>query len=85
MVPTSPDDPSSDPNRRAWSVLCRWERPTLTLFSDSDPITAGGERVFQAKIPGAEGQPHRTIEDAGHFLQEDAASVLADTIAAWMR
>lgn len=85
LVPTSPDDPSSGPNQAAWAVLSQWERPTLTLFSDSDPITEGGERVFQTKVPGASGQPHRTIENAGHFLQEDAASVLADTMAAWMR
>jgi haloalkane dehalogenase len=84
LVPISPDDPSSEPNRRAWRTLFGWERPTLTLFSDSDPITAGGERVFQSRIPGAQGQPHRTIESAGHFLQEDAADLLADTIAAWM-
>lgn len=85
LVPTTPDDPSSEPNEDAWAVLSRWERPTLTLFSDRDPITAGGERVFQSKVPGAAGQPHRTIENAGHFLQEDAGPLLADTIAAWMR
>ena len=85
LVPTSPDDPSSEPNQAAWAVLSRWERPTLTLFSDSDPITAGGERVFQSKVPGASGQPHTTIEHAGHFLQEDAGPLLADTMAAWMR
>lgn len=85
LVPTSPDDPSSEPNQQAWAVLSRWERPTLTLFSDNDPITAGGERVFQARVPGAADQPHRTIENAGHFLQEDAGPLLADTIAAWMR
>lgn len=85
LVPTTPDDPSSEPNQEAWAVLSRWERPTLTLFSDSDPITAGGERVFQSKVPGAAGQPHTTIENAGHFLQEDAGPLLADTIAAWMR
>jgi haloalkane dehalogenase len=85
LVPTSPDDPSSEPNQEAWTVLSRWERPTLTLFSDSDPITAGGEQVFQSKVPGAAGQPHRTIEGAGHFLQEDAGPLLADTMAGWMR
>jgi haloalkane dehalogenase len=85
LVPTTPDDPSSEPNQEAWAVLSRWERPTVTLFSDSDPITAGGERVFQSKVPGAAAQPHRTIENAGHFLQEDAGPLLADTIAAWMR
>ena len=85
LVPTSPDDPSSEPNQAAWAVLSKWERPTVTLFSDSDPITAGGERVFQSKVPGAAGQPHQTIAGAGHFLQEDAGPLLAETLAAWMR
>ena len=85
LVPTSPDDPSSEPNQAAWAVLSAWQRPTLTLFSDSDPITAGGERVFQSRLPGADGQPHRMIEKAGHFHQEDAGQVHADTMAEWMR
>ena len=28
-------------------------------------------RVLQARIPGAAGQPHTTIDGGGHFLQED--------------
>ena len=45
-------------------------------FSDSDPITRGGERVLQKLIPGAAGQPHVTIEGGGHFLQEDKGEEL---------
>ncbi len=86
LVPTSPDDPASAPNRAAWEVLKAWDKPFLTAFSDSDPITAGGERVFQHQVPGAAGRDHATIEGAGHFLQEDAgpqvARVVADFIAA---
>jgi haloalkane dehalogenase len=81
LVPTSPDDPAAPANRAAWEVFEKWDKPLLTLFSDSDPITAGGERVFQAKVPGANGQPHRTIEAAGHFLQEDKGEELATAIA----
>lgn len=33
----------------------------LTAFSDGDPVTAGGERTFQHKVPGAHGQPHVTV------------------------
>src|SRR5690606_31581622 len=58
-------------NRRAWEVLERWEKPFLTAFSDSDPITQGGYRAFVERIPGAQGQPHTIIEGGGHFLQED--------------
>ena len=34
LVPTRPDDPASDANRRAWEVLRRWEKPFLTAFCD---------------------------------------------------
>ena len=52
----------------------------LTAFSDQDPITAGGDKVFQKLVPGAAGQAHITIENAGHFLQEDAGDQLAGII-----
>jgi haloalkane dehalogenase len=86
LVPTSPDDPASEANRAAWKVFESWDKPLLTCFSDSDPITAGGERVFQQHVPGAAGQRHVTIEGAGHFLQEDKgeeiAAIVADFVAA---
>lgn len=80
LVPTSPDDPAAAANRAAWEVLSRWEKPLLTAFSDADPITHGGERVFQQRVPGAQGQPHTTIKGAGHFLQEDRGEELAQVV-----
>jgi haloalkane dehalogenase len=80
LVPISPDDPAAAPNRAAWEVLERFEKPFLTAFSDSDPITAGGERMLQARIPGAQGQPHTTIAGGGHFLQEDRGEALARVV-----
>jgi haloalkane dehalogenase len=80
LVPTSPDDPASEANRRAWEVLRRWEKPFLTAFSDGDPITRGGDRIFQSQVPGARGQPHTTITGAGHFLQEDKGEELAAVV-----
>ena len=79
-MPTTPDDPAAEANRRAWEVLQKWEKPFLTTFSDSDPVTKGGERPLQARIPGARGQPHTTITGAGHFLQEDKGEELAHVI-----
>lgn len=84
LVPTSPDDPASEPNRQAWEVLSRWSKPFLTAFSDSDPITRGADRFLQAAIPGASGQPHVTIQHAGHFLQEDRGEELAQVVVAFM-
>src|SRR5205823_9861858 len=61
LVPTSPDNPASEANRRAWQVLMRWEKPFLTAFSDSDAIMRGIDRIFQKLVPGTKGQPHTTI------------------------
>ena len=81
LVPTSSDDPAAPANRRAWEVLEQWEKPFLTAFSDSDPITGGGDRIFQSRVPGTNGQPHTTITGAGHFLQEDKGEELARVVA----
>ena len=85
LVPTTPDHPSSAANRRAWQALERWERPFLTAFSDGDPIMRGGERVFQRRVPGAAGQPHTTIQGAGHFVQEDRGVELARVVIDFIR
>jgi haloalkane dehalogenase len=85
LVPASPDDPASEPNRRAWEALQRFDRPFLTAFGDSDPITRGAEKVLQARIPGASGQPHTTLERAGHFLQEDDGATLGGIVADFIR
>jgi len=77
LVPISPDDPASAANRAAWETFGKWEKPFLTCFSDKDPITRGGDRVWQKHVPGARGQPHTTIENAGHLLQEDKGPELA--------
>jgi haloalkane dehalogenase len=81
LVPTSPDDPAVPANRAAWATLRTFDKPFLCAFSDSDPITKGGERAFLGVVPGAVGQPHVTIEGAGHFLQEDRGPELAHVIA----
>jgi haloalkane dehalogenase len=81
LVPTSGDDPASAANSKAWEVLRAFEKPFLCAFSDSDPITGGADRHLKQMIPGTNGQPHTTIEGAGHFLQEDAGPQLARVIA----
>lgn len=84
LVPASPDNPASDANRAAWEVLREFQKPFLTAFSDSDPITAGGDKIFLEKVPGTKGQPHTTIVGGGHFLQEDQGEQIAKGLIAWM-
>jgi haloalkane dehalogenase len=80
LVPTSPEDPASEPNRGAWQALRETAQPFLTAFSDSDPVTRGADRVLQSQIPGAKDQPHTTIVGGGHFLQEDKGEELANVV-----
>lgn len=80
LVPASPDDPAAPANRAAWESLMRFEKPFVTAFGDSDPITRGADGLLQALIPGTRGQDHVTIERAGHFLQEDAGEEIAAVV-----
>jgi haloalkane dehalogenase len=84
LVPTEPNDPASEANRKAWQILQQWKKPLLTAFSDGDPVTKGGERPFQKLVPGAQNQPHVTIKGAGHFLQEDKGEELASVVASFI-
>ncbi len=80
LVPVTPDDPAAQPNRDAWGILQQFDKPFLTAFSDKDPIMSGLEGIFQSMIPGARGQAHTTIQDAGHFLQEEKGEELAGVV-----
>ena len=85
LVPSRPEDPAHDANVAAWRGLAAFDRPFLTAFSDSDPITAGAHRQLQERIAGAQGQPHTTIVGASHFLQEDKGEDLAAVVVDFVR
>ncbi|HSG89648.1 MAG TPA: haloalkane dehalogenase [Pseudomonadales bacterium] len=85
LVPIFPDDPAIEDNRAAWKVLEAFDKPLLTAFSDSDPVTAGAHVRFQESVPGARGQCHVTLHGAGHFLQEDAGETLAGVVIGFCR
>jgi haloalkane dehalogenase len=80
LVPVTPDDPAAAANKAAWEVYRQWDKPFLTAFSDGDPITKGGDALFQRLVPGAKGQKHTTIKDGGHFLQEDQGEAFAEVV-----
>ncbi len=82
LVPDGASDPEGQVNARAWDeVFKQWHKPLLTLFSNRDPITKGGYKIWQALVPGAQGQPHANIRGAGHFLQEDSGVEVAQALA----
>jgi haloalkane dehalogenase len=85
FVPSTPQDPEHQRNTQAWEVFKQWKKPFLTLFSNRDPITRGGHKIWQRTVPGAKGQPHASTRNAGHFLQEDKGEEVAQAIAAFIR
>jgi haloalkane dehalogenase len=85
LVPLMPNDEASAPNRQAWAVLETLQTPFLCAFSDQDYGIGDGKRILRERIPGAHGQPHTTIMNAGHFVQEDQGPELATVVNNFIR
>ena len=85
LVPIIPDNPAIPANRAAWAFFERFEKPFLTAFGDSDPVTRGAEKRFIESVPGAKGQKHTILEGAGHFLQDDVGEQLAAVVIQFVR
>jgi haloalkane dehalogenase len=83
LVPTEVDHPSAPKMLEVRAALERWEKPTLVLFSDSDPIfsPAAAERIA-SRIPGA--GPAEIVSGASHFLQEEKGEVIAERIVRFL-
>lgn len=83
-VPAEPDHPNAPALMRVRDAMAQWEKPTLVLFGDSDPIfpPAAAERMAEL-IPGA--GPAELVADAGHMVQEDAGEEVGERIARFLR
>ena len=83
MLPTAPDHQGAQAGQRVLEALRDDRRPTLMLWADSDPIIPPktGER-FAAAIGRDE---PRLVQNASHFLQEDAGAEIGELIADWLR
>ena len=82
MLPTTPDAPGAEAGQRVLEALRGDDRPTLALWADSDPILPPevGRRFCEAI-----GRPEpQSIENASHFLQEDAGEQI-ELIAEWLQ
>ena len=84
LVPISPEAEAAPVMAKAVERFRKWEKPALVMFSDSDPVTKGGDVGMRALIPSAKAEPAITIENAGHFLQEDKGAEVAEQILAFI-
>jgi haloalkane dehalogenase len=82
MLPTAPDMPGAEAGGRVLETLRSDTRPKLVLWADSDPVlpVETGQRFAAALGTGID----HVIEDASHFLQEDAGPQIGETIAGWL-
>jgi len=82
IIPHSPDAPGAAAGQRVLDALKQDKRPTLMLWADSDPVLplSTGERFAEA----INREPPRVIENASHFLQEDAGPEIGRRIAEWL-
>ncbi|XP_068245432.1 haloalkane dehalogenase-like [Palaemon carinicauda] len=82
IIPLSIDDPVAIENQRVAAILRKWEGPVLIAYSDREVFTISGKRFFESIFPYA---CTSTIQEAGHFLQEDQGPAVAQLILKFMR
>jgi hypothetical protein len=67
-------------NQDAWEGLTSFEKPFLTIWGGNDVGMLGScetQKKLIIEIPGAEGQSHARLPEAGHFLQNDQGEEIA--------
>jgi haloalkane dehalogenase len=82
IMPTTPDAVGAAAGKLVADGLRDDDRPSLVLWADSDPVLpfSVGERVSSRLNL----TPPRPIENAGHFLQEDAGPEIGAILADWL-
>jgi haloalkane dehalogenase len=82
LIPTEPDAPGAAEGRAVAEALREDDRPTLVLWADGDmalPLSRGEQVSEQLGYP-----PPQVIENAGHFLHEDAGEEVGGLVAEWL-
>ena len=82
ILPTSPEMPGGAVGKRSQEALQRDERPMLLMWADADPVLPF--KVGEAFASLINVGPPIKIENASHFLQEDAGEQIGGLIADWL-
>ncbi|MFL5893418.1 MAG: haloalkane dehalogenase [Solirubrobacterales bacterium] len=83
ILATSPDMPGAAEGKRAQATLQTDRRPMMVLWADSDPVLPFKVGEGFADLMGVD--PPVKIENASHFLQEDAGEEIGRRIADWLQ
>ena len=83
ILPTSPEMPGGAEGKRAQEALQADDRPMLVMWADSDPVLPFKVGEALSNLLGVD--PPVKIENASHFLQEDAGEEIGQRIADWLR
>jgi haloalkane dehalogenase len=86
LIPLEAGSHDSRRSREAWKRLAHFDKPFRTAFSDKDFAIKmlPTDEHFQKHVPGAQGQGHLRIQNAGHFLQEDQGEAVAKALIDFM-
>ncbi|MBJ7354926.1 MAG: alpha/beta fold hydrolase [Thermoleophilaceae bacterium] len=79
MIPTSEDHPDAIEGRRALEAFAAGTWPKLVLWADKDPVLP--RKLGDVLATRINAGSAITIENAGHFLQEDAGTEIGERIA----
>jgi haloalkane dehalogenase len=82
MLPTTPDAPGAAAGQQVLDAIRDDDRPKLTVWADGDfiiPFEVGERFAAAINAPAP-----RKIENASHFLQEDAGEEIGELIAGWL-
>ncbi len=76
-IPINTTDAEAVENQQLWLQWQQWQKPFLTIFSETDPISAGEQQNFINRIPGAAGLNHRIVPNTNHYIREDEPLLMA--------
>ncbi|TDO45442.1 haloalkane dehalogenase [Kribbella sp. VKM Ac-2527] len=85
LIPITAEDEANPMIAAAWTMLEKLHTPFLCVFSAEDHVSHGDHSALSDRIPGAQGQPHVSIPNAAHFVQEDRPAEFGAAVNAFIR